>query len=139
MPKYEFLDHTADICLKVTAGTLPELFVTAAHGIFSVITSRSQREVFAKTELILQAQTIEDLLVAWLNELIAQVYTYNICYLDANILIEPENHHFGLRAQLKTVKINPADIAREIKAATYHGLEIKQDGQGYNAEIIFDV
>ena len=67
----ETFEHTADLGLRVFGQDLPDLFETAAAGLFDVIVANREdvRGVEAET-VSLAAETVADLLLAWLNELI---------------------------------------------------------------------
>jgi len=42
MKKYEFIEHTADICIKAHGDTLEEAFASDADAMFDIITARSK-------------------------------------------------------------------------------------------------
>ena len=67
---YKVLDHTADFMVEVEASDLPALFVDAAHSMLAILTDpktvRGTHELSVKVE----ADSLEQLLVTWLTELI---------------------------------------------------------------------
>ena len=85
----------------------------------------------------IEAQPTEDLLVAWLNELIYLIGT--IRWAPARVRVE-EAGTKGLRAVLEGAPLGDSKLAREIKAATYGGLAVRRTlGGGYAATVILDV
>ncbi len=71
MGRVETYDHTADLGLRVFAPDLTDLFRTAAAGLFDVIVVNRQDVRIVDTEPVrLSADSAEDLLIDWLNELI---------------------------------------------------------------------
>ena len=139
MKEFELIEHTADIGLRVYGRDLPELFANAAKGLFSLITDFDPPEAKEKT-ITLTNTTSEGLLVDWLSELISGFFAYNFLPKRYNIRIEQAKEN-TLEALLSGAEYDPyaRKVNMEIKAATYHDLEIKKTSEGYVVEIIFDV
>ena len=67
----ETFDHTADLGLRIRATDLDDLFQTAAEGLFDVIVAnRDAVRALDHEQVALAADSTEDLLIEWLNELI---------------------------------------------------------------------
>lgn len=138
MKKYELIEHTADIAVRVYGGDLEELFKNSAAALFSIITeSIPSFPGTIKRKISLKAEVIEDLLVSWLNELISVFYTYKFFSLNYNIKINGTS----LDCECEGIDFSPYSdkIQREVKAAVYHNLKIRKDNNTYLVEIIFDV
>ena len=76
----------------------------------------------------------EDLLVAWLEELLYVVERHEVGIEKMELEVTNDSH---LVANIKEI---PAMIPeKEIKAVTYHGLEILETEEGFEATIVFDV
>ena len=139
MENYEFIEHTADIGIRVYGKNLEELFLNSARAAFSIITNFIPAE--EKTRHIsLEAQTLEDLLVNWLNELISSFFAYKFLPNSYAVVITLGSPNI-LKATVKGDEYDPYSrkVDAEIKAATYHNLKIEKTKEGYKAEIIFDV
>lgn len=134
---FEFFEHTADIGVRVTGATLPELFVNAARAMYAALgkletTGREQRRVE------LQAETVEDLLHDWLAELLVEVETRQILYDKFTVTVQSSR----LEAELSggTIDWGRSHPKEEIKAVTYHRLRVEQTPAGlWQATVIFDV
>lgn len=135
---YRIIDHTADIAIELVAVDRPGVFVRGALAMFDLMYGL---ESIAKKEsrlIVVQGDTPEDLLVAWLNEVL---YVHAVDRLmfsgftDAN-LSESSFSARGLGEKFDA-KIHKGEM--EIKAATYHGLKLVRRGRGWTARIIFDV
>ena len=137
MKKYETFEHTADVGLKIYGKDLKELFINAALGLFSFITDLKKAESKTEINIILKAENQEELLVSWLNELIFQFSARNFIPKEFKILkiIDKE-----IKAKISGQKLDLSKhkILSEIKAATYHELEIKKTKNGLEAKVIFD-
>jgi len=70
MKDYEYIEHTADVAVRVYGNSLEELFRNAAQATFSLITDYTPSED-KERDIDLEGKTLEDLLVNWLNELIS--------------------------------------------------------------------
>ena len=70
MKRYEYLEHTGDIGIRAYGGTLKELFINAAQGLLEAIADlTTDRYSDAQTEIEVSAESLEELMVAWLDEL----------------------------------------------------------------------
>jgi len=140
--KLSFLDHTADAGFAVEAGSLAALFEGAAKGLLEVMFEGPlEAEPGGERRLRLEAESLETLLVRWLDELAYLVQTRGEVPLEAEVSLGRTPAGWRLTARLATAPFDRvADrFAGEVKAATYHGLEIEQTGGRYRARVILDV
>jgi len=141
MKEFEILEHTADIGIAVYGKTKREVFINAAKGMFEIIAgeNRNLKENFYD-KIKLEADNLEGLLFAWLNELL-YIGETELVILNKFEIKDLSNNK--IEAEVKGIKINPPSvkIKKEIKAATYHRLEIKKDGESglWRAQVIFDI
>ena len=141
MKKFEILEHTADIGIAAYGKTRKEVFINAAKGMFEIIAgeNKNPKENFYD-KIKLEADNLEGLLFAWLNELL---YISETRLVILNKFHIKELSDFQIKAEVEGMKINPPSIKieKEIKAATYHRLEIKKDEESglWRAQIIFDI
>ncbi|KPL21725.1 MAG: hypothetical protein AMJ93_08960 [Anaerolineae bacterium SM23_84] len=133
-PRFEQLEHTADLALRIYGRDMRKLFANAAYAMFSQLAAVTR--LGHTTERIVKAQgtDFESLLVNWLNELLYLHETEGEVYSAFSIdELSPES----LAA---TVYGAPCEeIYTIIKAATYHDLRISKTGEGFVATIVFDV
>lgn len=134
---YELIDHTADIGVRVHGQTMPELFEHAALALFDVMFDISGVQPVFEQEFACRSDSIEDLLVEWLGNLLYVFDTERIVFsrfrverLDGQLLSARASgeHYDASRHDLKTL----------IKAVTYHGLCVQQTHAGFAATVIFD-
>ena len=138
MGAFEVTDHTADVGIVVRAATLPNLFETAAEGMFSFLIDPLTVETRAWRERRVDADDREGLLVAWLNDLLVLLSAEE--FVPKAFVVDEVNE----RRMRATVHGEPVDPARhhfrlDVKAATYHQLVVRREGDGWWASIIFDV
>jgi SHS2 domain-containing protein len=141
MKEFEIIDHTADIGIVAYGKTKREVFINAAKGMFEIIAGENRdlkENFYAKIKL--EAKSLEDLLIAWLNELL---YISEVKLVILNKFKIKELSDGQIKAEVGGTKINHLSvrIKREVKAVTYHRLEIKKDEESglWSAQVIFDI
>lgn len=140
MKKYELLDISGDVGLKIWGKTLEELFENAAEGMYSLITNARQIKEKKTIDFVTESSSLESLFVSWLNELIFHFDTYG--FIGKAIKIDSLSlSKYRLNASVSGEDYNPQKHESKllIKAATYHNLRIEKTGDIYKAEIIFDI
>jgi SHS2 domain-containing protein len=136
----ETFEHTADLGLRIFASDLPDLFRTAAEALFDVIVAnRSDVQVLDTESASLTAESTEDLLVEWLNELIFRSETTHRLYRRFDVVL-----HDNGRQLEATIGGEPIDRGRhildhEVKAATRHELFVREVDGSWVAEVIVDI
>ena len=131
---YSFLEHTADVRMKVEDGTLPGLFEQALFGMFSFLRPVKRKKEIKRT-IELHAPDSTSLLVDFLNEALFLAQSNKEAYESVHFdkLVEHE-----MRAELKGYKVSA--FGEDIKAATYHEAKIERIPKaGWQAQIIFDI
>ena len=134
MKKYEVLEHTADLKIKVWAKDRQELFINALVAMFEAI---EPDITSAKTHTRnIQAASDDEslLLIDFLSEALYLSDINNEIYIDVNFKNFTPN---GLQAELTAKPIK--GFKEEIKAVTYHGFKIEKTDRGLETEIIFDI
>ena len=141
MKEFEIIDHTADIGLIAYGKNKEQVFINTAKGMFEIIAGekRNLKENYYD-KIKLEADNLEGLLFAWLNELL---YIGETRLVILNKFQIKELSDFQIKAEVEGMKINPPSVRmkREIKAVTYHRLEIKKDKESglWRAQVIFDI
>ena len=139
MKKYEIVDHTADLGIRADAETLPELFENVALGMLESIAAIDSIDEMRKIEINAEGETLEDLLVAFLGEIIFQHEVEEILFKRVEILQFNENN---LSAIAYGEEKNPQKhiIYTEIKNVTYHQLQVEKSADGkWETLVIFDL
>jgi len=136
--KYKFINHTADVGIKVWGESLESLLENAAYSMFDILTELDKVKVKESLGVEIEGKKTDELLADWLRNLL---YKFNgEGYLLREFNIE-EISKKGLKAKVRGEKLDLSrhTLKTEIKAVTYHGLEVKKTGQGWEAQVIFDV
>jgi len=142
MGDYQQIDHTADIALQVTGKDLEDLFRTASDGWRQLTVGEMRVNQKLKRNLNLNAESLEELLVECLSELNYLFMSKQWLYGKYDKLqIYDEAPGFKLIAVIRgeSLKNIPYQIETEIKAVTFHQLQVKKVKQGYETIIVFDI
>ena len=138
MKRYEQFPHTADIGIRVFGKDLKELFENAAFALFDIMADLDGLKPSIEKAVKVEGDTHEELLVAWLDELLYLFYTKGVIFSEFRIE-ELSDKKLTAKAFGKSVSSNRNRLKTEIKAATYSGLKIDKSDGGYKVEIILDV
>jgi SHS2 domain-containing protein len=130
---YKEIEHTADWALLVWAPDLPTLFVQAAIGMGALAEVKLDESQKIARSFTCSANDTETLLVAFLEELLYIGEQENIGFYQYSLKVD------RTRLEAKAVGAPILSRKKEIKAVTFHGLEIVQNENGYQVEIVFDV
>jgi SHS2 domain-containing protein len=136
MPSFRFeeVEHTADLALKVHGHSLKEVFINAACGLFSLMANLENLAPSVSREVHLEAPDRESLLVDWLNELL---YLHEV---EEEIYTRFEIETLSSTALSATVRGTKTKASKlTVKAATFHDLEIRETEDGYMTTVVFDV
>lgn len=131
--------HTADIGFQVSAQTLEGLFAEAAAAFTDcLVEKRGALAVQERRTVRLEAQSFEELLVAWLEELLFLFETKGLIGVEFKVArCELKNFEAEVEGVEWDEKKQP--LKTQIKAVTYHGLKIEKKPSGFTAQIILDV
>lgn len=138
---YTFIDHTADVAADLTGRTVEELFASAAQAMTDTVTDLSLVRAVVTQSVTVEAATLEDLLVDWLNELLYRFEVQNVLVSDATVTIEERGGRWHLGATIAGEMFDPSrHLSRVgIKSATYHNLDVRETPHGWRARIVFDI
>jgi SHS2 domain-containing protein len=133
MQGFQEIEHTADWALRVWAPDHAELFRQAAVGMNTLAEIKLEPAPRVEELIQLKAIDIESLLVSFLSELVYFGEQDDLGFDHFEISIEG----LSLHANLSGAPI--ASLKKEIKAVTYHNLEVVQTETGFQVVIVFDV
>ena len=136
MKHYKYFSTTADMGMEVSGKDISEIFINSAKGMFNLFSASKNFKPKEEYMVRLKGESWEELLFKWLNELLFYYDAYKIYFVDFQILrIEP----YRIEAIIRGDKIENQKIEREIKAVTYHNLEIMKKNSKWEAKVLFDL
>jgi SHS2 domain-containing protein len=136
--KYSLIDHTADFGIHVYGSDSKELFANAAWALFDVITEIDRLAGLDSCHIEVSGDDWSDLMVNWLREVLYLWNGKELLVKKASILSLSETK---LTATIECDSFNPDRhvIKTEIKAVTYHQIQVTSSPHGWDAKIIFDI
>jgi len=137
-PYFTLLDHTADLGIRVCGRDLRTLFEVAAKSMIYVMIKGKPAKSTKIFNLSVEGYDLPDLMVRWLGEIL---YLFEgehklVTGVDVNAV-----SHSRVDATLETVSFNANlhEILCEIKAVTFHQIEVVKKDNRWEARIIFDL
>lgn len=138
MKKYELIDHTADVGVKAFGKTLPEAFENAAKAMFDIITDNSEIESVGQYNIELDSTDLEQLLVDFLSELLYLNSAKNIVFGFFKVNLDEKTNKLKAVVCGEKFNISKHKIGAEIKAVTYHMLEVRNK-KPIHVQVLFDI
>lgn len=141
-PRYKLLPHTTDAYVEVQARTLKAAFENAAFAMFDIMTDpvavgsdiTDRFEVTTHDEISLLHDWLEQLLLNF--DLDAKVYSrFNVEKIEA----QDGGLHLAATAQGGLFQRGRHPGKVEVKAVTYHRMEVKKTSKGYLVRFILDL
>ena len=144
---FEVIPHTADLKIRVYGNTLQELFTHALIGMFQSMKPIAPECHYEKNERItcptlaisrpigVNSPDINALLVDFLSYALYLSDVHNEAYLDATI---DSLQNDRIIAHVRGVAITGFQES-EVKAVTYHDLNIVQKDGVWQTELVFDI
>lgn len=137
MAPYRLLEHTADMGIAAFAESRGALYVAAAEGLMAILDPSGPVRSLQERKLAVTADDSGELMVSWLGEVLYlveqgflpcafEIQRINETALDAVVAGEPFDT--GRHA-----------LAREVKAITFHRLEVERTGGGWRARVFVDL
>jgi len=133
------LDHATDAFIEVTASTLNEAFTLAAQSVVDITLDRDTIEEKEQRTLTVSAQDLRYLLFDWLEEVNYQIITEGFSIARFSLEIS-KNFLYRLNATAygEPINLKKHHFKIEIKAPTFHMMEIKQNG-GVTMRFLMDL
>lgn len=134
---YELLDHTADFGIRVAGKDAKELFEKAGLALFDLMVNPERVAVDNAREIAVAGSDWEDLMINWLRELLYLFVGEELVVKEIDVLSIQED---GLRARMGIgLFVSGETMCRhEIKAVTYHQIQVLAGPEKWSARIIFD-
>lgn len=130
---YQEIEHTADRELEVWAPDMAQLLETAARGMNDIGGVRTAEPIPQSRMIQFQGADPETLLVNFLNDLLYFAETERLAF---------DQFHITERGGIWEARLIGKPIIsqdKEIKAVTFHRLEVRRTEQGLTVNIVFDV
>jgi len=133
-------DTTSDVAFEAYGKTLNELFENSAKALFSIVCDIKHVEPKIKKDFHLKSDSIKQLLISWLESLLASVDIDGMFYSDFNVNININNNTIDAVALGEEASSEKSGTV--VKGITYHDFSIKKIDKGYKgykAKVVCDI
>lgn len=136
--KYRLIDHTADFGIHVFGSDPGDLFKNAAGALFDQLTDVNVLKGNNEKRLTITGGDWPDLMVNWLRELL-YLWTGRDMLVKRVAIHEITADRLSATVLYDFFERERHVIKEEIKAVTYHQIQVTEGPGGWEAKIIFDV
>jgi SHS2 domain-containing protein len=135
---YEYFDVEADVGVAAWGVDLPGCLRQCALGVFNLIVPTEAVRAAETREVAARGASLEALLVDWLNECL---YLHDLEGFVVSDVERPAVSATGLHARLHGEAVDPGRHPRGtvVKAATFHGLELREGPERVSARVVLDI
>lgn len=135
---FELLEHPADIGFRARGTTLEELFSSCARALVSIILDPSAIRPIESIAIPGVGGGLESLLVNWLNEVLYYVDGRRLALAEFTVSLVTETHvECVARGEPRDYERHSARV--DVKAVTYHQLNVEQTADGWVADVYVDI
>lgn len=130
---WELIDHTGDIGVLARAPTLEALFADCARAMFSVLADAPEPRPAGTDAFPVAGADPAEELRDFLSELL---YRFSA---DRRMYVSFTPGSGSVAAAWEPYDAGRHPLRTELKAVTYHQLEVVREGEGWRGRVIFDV
>lgn len=131
-------EHTADIGLRARADSLAELLEALAEALAEFICPAGRVAQRAVRTMSAASQDVEGLAVDFLGQVLNVIQTER--FMVGRVAVTAADDR-SLTAELHGEPYDPArhEIHTEVKAVTYHMLEVRRHAEGWRGQVLLDL
>ncbi len=139
--QYEYFDTTADIGIIAYSDNINVAFSNAALATMNILTDIEKIKQEYTKEVHIQSEDLCALLYDWITELIILIDSEQFVGSKYNITINSTYKGYKLDASIKgdSYNINKYNYKEEVKAITYHKMNIEKNDNIYELKFILDL
>lgn len=134
MKKYEILEHKADLKIRAFGKTKEELFQNALFGMSESMKPEIKGKTKTKRSIKIKSLDLPALLVDFLSEVLYLIQANKEIYKDIKF-----KKFTNTRIEAELIGQKVERFGEDIKAVTYHGLEVKKVNDRWEAVVLFDI
>ncbi len=144
MEKFEFLDIApADAAFVAHGSSLDEVFANSALAVSAIMTDVMKVGTVEKVTMSANGYDLNSLMFDWLSKVLYVSSTENVLFSKFEVKIRKGagKDDFILEAVCwgEKIDLEKHEINAEVKAITYHKMEIKEEGDKWRAQVVVDL
>lgn len=132
---YRFLDHATDAIVEVEAKDRKEAFAVAARAVVDLTIDRDTVAEIAQRRFSASGKDLHYLLFSWLEEVVFVLITEGFAISRLEFDMEEKGvggpYKIDARAHGELMDLHRHHFKVEIKAPTFHDMEITEEGRIY--------
>jgi SHS2 domain-containing protein len=137
-PSYELLDHTADFGIHVFGDNVKNLFQNAALALMEQLVETADLLGREERQIVLEGNDRPDLMVNWLREIL-YLWTGEECLVQSVRIESITEKQLKARVWVDPFSPDRHKLISEIKAVTYHQVQVYKTCSRWEANVIFDI
>ncbi len=157
--KYEIVPEiaTADMCFRAFGASLEEAFANAGFAVFDIICDASQIKPKVAEDIKVESEDLQALLFDFLSELLYLQDTKRLLFSEFEVKIDKpksetsvkggigtagsdsEKEKYKLTAKARGQEMDGIELRNQVKAITYHLMEIKEEKGLWTIQVILDL
>lgn len=137
-PSYELLDHTADFGIHVFGNDEKGLFQNAAMALMDQLVETEGLLAQEERRIVIEGNDLPDLMVNWLREIL-YLWTGEECFVQSVHIESITEKQLKAHAWVDPFSPERHKLISEIKAVTYHQVQVYKSGSRWEANVIFDI
>ncbi len=144
LKKYEIVPEiaTADMCFRAFGATLEEAFANAGFAVFDIISDAGQIKPEVTEEIKVESEDLQAMLFDFLSELLYLQDTKRLLFSEFDVKIQKpksEKEKYKLAAKARGQIMDGVELRNQVKAITYHLMEIKEEKGLWTIQVILDL
>lgn len=139
--QFEILDISGDVGIVAYGQKCEDAFVNAGIGMYSLITDIKRVDERRTIDIETKSDSLDGLVVSYLNELIFQFDTYGFIGKRIEIINFSNCPPVFIKARIYGEEFDPTRHERRllVKAATYHNIRVEKINGNWEIEVVFDI
>lgn len=135
---FELKEHTADVAVEATAGSLGAVFAAVADGLAAAMAEDIPETGGSRFDVEERAESREAMLFDYLDRLIYERDVREVLPVDNEVAVHQDGEEWVAAGSARGIPLADVD-AREIKAVTYSQMELRETPDGWYSYVVFDV
>ena len=134
----ETFEHTADIGLVAWGDTLAELYAALGEGLADLVVPRKEVHSGYSHTLTVRSDDEQSMAVDFLGRLLSFMQTDRFCVHEVSVIVASPTH---LEAVIRGEPFDPLrhEPGAEIKAVTYHMLDVSRHEGRWQGRVLLDL
>ncbi|MFH1789118.1 MAG: archease [Candidatus Altiarchaeota archaeon] len=135
---FEFLEHTADLKFRAYGASFGDALINAAYALKSAFVGDQVVGLTVEKKFTVSGLTVEEMVHDFLSELIFLFETEHYVAGQVSVAVDAA---FNLVAECRggVLDFSRHRVETEVKACTYHDMQVKQEKDGWVIQVVCDI